>query len=83
MRACFLIEPEDSGPATAPADLVAVDAVEVSRARRQEVAQARTFEALKSIAKARGYKSGWAYHVWRERQQGTLGGPEWGERRYG
>lgn len=63
---------EDPAPPTASAELEAIDAVEVSRQRREEVRIAKSLEDLKRIAKARGYKSGWAYHVWRERQNRPL-----------
>jgi hypothetical protein len=32
------------------------------------VAKAQTLEQLEAIAKARGYKPGWARHVWNSRQ---------------
>lgn len=60
-------EMQDPAPPTAAAELEAIDAVEVSRQRRKEVQKAKSLEELKRIGKARGYKSGWAYHVWRER----------------
>lgn len=41
----------------------------IRRAKDQERAQAKTFEELQALATRRGYGSGWAYHVWRNRQQ--------------
>lgn len=38
--------------------------------------QTRAVEAIRAAlrqgARARGYKSGWAYHVWRERHTGLI-----------
>lgn len=59
-------------PPTVAGDLEMIDAVAVARQRRMEVARARTLEDLQAIGRARGYKSGWAWHMWRERQQGAM-----------
>jgi superfamily II DNA or RNA helicase len=58
-------------PPTVAGDLEMIDAVAVARQRRLEVARARSLEDLQAIGRARGYKSGWAWHMWRERQQGA------------
>lgn len=39
------------------------------RARKREVAKANTYEALKAIEAARGYRPGWADHVWAAKQR--------------
>jgi DNA repair protein RadD len=64
-----------SMPDTVSGELEEIDAVAVARQRRWEVMRARTLEDLQAIGRARGYKMGWAYHVWRERQmnQGMSG----------
>lgn len=38
------------------------------RMKRREVGQAQTLEDLQRLEKARGYKPGWAKHVWKARQ---------------
>ncbi len=54
-------------PPVVDAELEEIDAVAVAREKRREVAGARSLEDLKRIALARGYKAGWAYHIWKER----------------
>lgn len=54
-------------------DLQEIDQAEMLEARRrrrsrQEVGRAQSLEALRELAKARGYRPGWAEHVWRGRQ---------------
>lgn len=41
---------------------------------KMEMSEARTFEELKELAKQRGYKVGWAYHVWNQRKQKNVRG---------
>ena len=65
-------------PQHSAGELEEIDAVAVARAKRQEVAQARSLEDLQAIGRQRGYRAGWAYHVWRERQRNAEQ-----ERRYG
>lgn len=50
-------------------ELTAEEAVAIKRQRNVEVAQADTFEALDAIAKQRGYKPGWARHIWQSREK--------------
>jgi superfamily II DNA or RNA helicase len=57
-----------TGPAVRAGELVEIDAVEVARQRRQEQSRARTLEELEHIAEQRGYKPGWAQHVWEARE---------------
>jgi len=49
-------------------ELTATDKAAISRLRKAEVAKAKTLEDLQAIAKARGYKPGWAKHVHKARQ---------------
>lgn len=57
-------------PPVVDAELEEIDALAVAREKRREVASARSLEDLKRIAMARGYRPGWAYHVWKERHYG-------------
>lgn len=41
----------------------------IKHRRMREQAQAETLDELKAIAKKRGYKPGWAYHIYQARQQ--------------
>ena len=43
-------------------------ALALKRNKAKEVAKAKTLQELEAIAKARGYKPGWARHVWNSRQ---------------
>jgi DNA repair protein RadD len=49
--------------------ITALDAMNLKRQRIREEAQAKTLEELETIAKARGYKPGWAKHKYAARQQ--------------
>lgn len=44
-------------------------ALRLKREKSREVAQAKTLEDLRKLGQIRGYKAGWAEHVWRSRQQ--------------
>jgi DNA repair protein RadD len=50
-------------------ELEQVDLDALRRQRRREVGRARTLEELEAIAEARGYRSGWARHVYEARQR--------------
>lgn len=53
-------------------ELAEVDKAEMEKRRkalRQEVGKAKTLDELKEIARQRGYKEGWAIHVYKSRQQ--------------
>lgn len=45
------------------------EAIALKRNRNKEVAQARSLDALEAIAKQRGYKPGWARHIWMSRDK--------------
>lgn len=57
-------------PQASPEELEEIDAVEVARAKRREVATARSLDDLQALGRRRGYRPGWAHHIWRERQRG-------------
>lgn len=44
------------------------DTALLRRARNKEVGKARSFDELVAIGTARGYKPGWAKHIWESRQ---------------
>lgn len=50
-------------------ELQEVDIEAMRRQARQEVGKARTLEELKAVAAQRGYKPGWAEHVYRSRMR--------------
>lgn len=45
----------------------------MKRRRRREQANAESLEELKKLAEKRGYSPGWAYHVWKGRQEKKAG----------
>jgi DNA repair protein RadD len=45
------------------------DSALLKRARNKEVGRAKTFDDLVAIGTARGYKPGWAKHIWESRQK--------------
>jgi len=62
--------PEEQGTALL-VELTAEQRKELERQRlaqrRQEVGKARSLDELRSIGQQRGYKPGWAEHIWRSR----------------
>jgi DNA repair protein RadD len=48
-------------------ELEAVDPKVIRLKRQKEVKQAQTLEDLKELGKQRGYKPGWAHHIWKAR----------------
>ncbi len=56
-------------PPTVAGELEEIDAVALARERKQEVDRAKTLDDLRAIGRARGYKSGWAWHEWDRKQQ--------------
>lgn len=68
----FMPEPQDHGAEQlGTALLVEVTEEEKKRIaaeKRREVGKARSLEELQAIAAQRGYKPGWAQHVWQSRQ---------------
>jgi DNA repair protein RadD len=48
-------------------ELQAVDPKVMRLQRQQEVKQAQTLEDLQELGRQRGYKPGWAYHIWKAR----------------
>lgn len=57
-------------------ELAEIDPELFKRHQKKEVAQAQTLEDLQLIGRSRGYKSGWAKHVWeaKERRKIELSG---------
>jgi hypothetical protein len=43
-------------------------AIRIKREKAREVATARSLEELEAIGRKRGYKHGWAKHIWASRQ---------------
>lgn len=56
-------------PPTVAGELEEIDAVALARERKQEVDRAKTLDDLRAIGRARGYKDGWAWHAWNEKQR--------------
>lgn len=50
-------------------ELVAVDPLEIRRLAKLEQGKAKSLDELRAIGARRGYKHGWADHIWRARQQ--------------
>jgi DNA repair protein RadD len=50
-------------------ELTAEDKLRIKLMKNKEVSKAKTFEELKKIEVARGYKPGWAKHKWEARQK--------------
>jgi len=46
-------------------------AIRIKREKAREVATARTLEELEAIGRKRGYRHGWAKHIWNSRQSKT------------
>jgi DNA repair protein RadD len=49
-------------------EVTAEQRAQISRQRAQEIAQARTLDDLKRIERERGYKRGWAFHMFNNRK---------------
>lgn len=52
-----------------PGELVKLEKARLERERRQEVARCKSFEDLQILARSKGYKPGWARHVWEARER--------------
>lgn len=50
-------------------ELTRIDPLEARRQAKAEQSQAKSLADLRAIAAARGYKPGWADHIWQARQQ--------------
>lgn len=69
-----LYKPKDDVPEQVDGELIAMTAEHIAMMKRQkvtEVAKSRTLEDLERIEKERGYKSGWAKHIYAARQKKT------------
>ena len=53
----------------ADGELIELERQREIREKKKEVGRAQTFEQLLALEKARGYKPGWAAHVWRSRMR--------------
>ena len=53
----------------ADGELIELERQREIREKKKEVGRARTFEQLLALEKARGYKPGWAAHVWLSRMR--------------
>lgn len=49
-------------------ELTAEDRMKLRREQNREIGKARTLADLEKIGQARGYKKGWAQHIWNARQ---------------
>ena len=50
-------------------EITDLDRIKLSRTKSQEIGRARTLADLEQIAKQRGYKPGWAKHIWEARNK--------------
>jgi DNA repair protein RadD len=50
-------------------ELAEVDAEALRLAQKREIGQARSLEALKDLARKRGYQPGWAFRIWEARNK--------------
>lgn len=69
-----IYEVEDSTPSTVDGELRELtkdDAALIKRMRNREVGAARTFQELEKIGIDRGYKPGWAKHIWESRRKAS------------
>jgi superfamily II DNA or RNA helicase len=64
----FVYVVKANSPQQVEGELQQISAGMVRRAKVVEQAKAQTLEELEAIAKARGYKSGWALHIFKSRQ---------------
>jgi hypothetical protein len=60
---------KDDIPEQVEGELVQLTAEQVKRQKVVEVAKAKTLEELEKIEKERGYKRGWAKHMFSARQK--------------
>lgn len=70
--ACGFQYPGAQGPQEVEGELTEItpeQAEAMKREKRKEVAKAASLEDLKAIEKTRGYKPGWADHVWKARKR--------------
>jgi superfamily II DNA or RNA helicase len=52
-----------------PGELVKIEKAKIEQERRREVARCKSFEDLQILARAKGYRPGWARHVWDARER--------------
>lgn len=63
----FVVVAQERETSYTPGELAVIDPRMLSRIRRKEEAQARTYKELLELARKRGYWPGWAYRRWIER----------------
>lgn len=68
---CGAVPPEikRTAPEHSDGELKKIEAAQANVERRRQIAAAQSFEQLQEIAKQRGYKPGWAQHIWDARQK--------------